>query len=439
LHLQSDDDDDDSLCRDKKQKAPKKWNGEKRGGAKRLTTQKNDGNDRPIARTKNPYSKEEREAAKADKQKQREAVRLAKQREKEEAKQRKDDERQQRKAADEIAKFQKKRSRKEAACAKGKFANEEVAVLMEPALLNHATFGVDARFQEEDYRAYPFPSALSCLSVQWVRRDYLDGGAKEAMKLVNSRKLEEVEHVNSLAVVFDTPHDFIDLIQQDESSPNESFHQEDDDYPKLEDWLLRLVHGWRAAWKKTEADRPRIYLILYQVQDALDKAWVNHRSRGRGPKPPNTEQLQDAILWMLIQFQIEVVHCCTREDVAKELTKMTRFMANARYQKEATELTCVLKIKSQVSDMAPQYERAKDIWMRQVRQVPRVSQEMAKSFCRFYPTARSLWEAYQSDEYSMDEKQVLVANCFGSRNSQIKLSNMFYRIFNSQNPEELLS
>jgi hypothetical protein len=164
--------------------------------------------------------------------------------------------------------------------ARGKFANQEVAVLMEPTLLNHETFGVKEFFEEQSYPLYSYPSGLNCMSVQWVRRDYLQGGGKEASQLVHSRYMDGVEHLNTLAVVFDSPHDVIGLIQkddenEDDDSPQRSVYEDDDnDYPKLEEWLLSLVAGWRAAWKKTSADRPRIFLILYQAKGL----WIKNGS-----------------------------------------------------------------------------------------------------------------------------------------------------------------
>lgn len=388
-------------------------------------------------------AKQRREAEKAERQRQKELSKAAKQREKQQAKEKRERERLERKQAQEAEKQQRKRAREAALVAKGKFANQEVAVLMEPSLLNHETFGIKELFEEKGYQASPYPSGLNCMAVQWIRRDYLKGGSNEAMEMAHNFQTDEFEQLNVLSVVFDSPHDFISLLESEEATPRNAFEEDDDDYPKLEEWLLGLVAGWRAAWKKTSADRPRIFLILYQVEKALHRAWVNYnRSRGgraRGPPPPNTEQLHDAILWMLIQFQIEVIHCESKEDVAKELAKMSRFIAEARYQKQTTEINCIQKLKSQVSDMAPSHDRAVDCWMRQVQQVPRVSGEMARVFVRFYPTARSLWLAYRDPELSEDEKQVLLADCFGTRTSQVKISKMMYRIMHSQNPDELLS
>ena len=393
-----------------------------------------------------PTNKQKKEAEKAQKRREREEERATKKREKELAKQNRERERQEKREAEAALKQQRKDAREEAGQARGKYASQEVVVLMEPDLVEDEVFNVKEVFSEHGYMLHPYPSALSCLAIQWVRRDYLRGGAEEALKMVHARKDQEYEQMNTLVILFDCPHDFISLIQQDEQTENDALSthgDDDDDYPKLESWLLGLVAGWRSAWRKTTADRPRIYLILYQVQKALDKAWISYnRSRGgrsRGPPPPNAEQLYDAILWMLIQFQIEVIHCDSKDDVPKELAKITRFLANARYQAQTTELACFQKLKAQVSDMAPSLERAADCWIRQLQQVPRVSAEMARCFARFYPTSRSLWLAYQTPDLSLEEKQVMVANCFGTRTSQIKIAKWMYRIFHSKNPDELLT
>ena len=404
-----------------------------------------------IARKKNPTrtnQQQQKEAEKAEKRRQREEERAAKQGEKDLAKERRERERKEKKEAEERSKEQRKQAREEQGQARGKFASQEVAVLMEPTLVNHETFQVKETFQEQGYHLHPYLSALSCLAVQWVRRDYTRGGAQEAINMVHARKDGEFEHFNTLAVLFDSPHNFISLIQRNEETDSDndalgSYGEDDDDYPKLEEWLLGLVAGWRAAWRKTRADRPRIFLLLYQVPKALDKAWISYNrsrgGRGRGPPPPNAEQLHDAILWMLIQFQIEVIHCENTEDVPKELAKITKFLANARYQAQTTELACVQKLKAQVSDMAPSLHRAVDCWIRQLQQVPLVSAEMARCLARSYPTARSLWLAYQDTSLTVEEKQVLVADCFGTRSNQVKVSKWLYRIFTSHNPDELLT
>ena len=142
---------------------------------------------------------------------------------------------------------------------------------------------------------------------------------------------------------------------------------------------------------------------------------------------------------MLIQFQVESIHCTTPEDVGHEIFKLTRFLAETPYAKQATDLQTIAKLPAHVSDMAPTFDRARDTWIRQLQQIPRLSADMATNISRHYPTAMSLWKAYQDESMSTQEKQLLLADLFGTRSSQAKLSLFVYQAMTSDNPDEILS
>jgi hypothetical protein len=130
------------------------------------------------------------------------------------------------------------------------------------------------------------------------------------------------------------------------------------------------------------------------------------------------------------------------EDVSHHLCKMTRMLAEAPYQKQVTELVCIKKLKSECSDLldGPDacYERAKDCWVRQLQQIPRVSRPMAMNLGCYYPTAWSLWRAYQDDTLTEEEKRFLTANMFSERASQAKLSSQLYTVMTSNEPDAIL-
>jgi len=286
--------------------------------------------------------------------------------------------------------------------------------------------------QEAGYRVQEYPSALGCKAIQWIRKDYLQGGAADALQRLQVNNKEDYHHLPMLTIVYDIPHEFIQMLQR-------THHDEEDDYPEMETWLRGIETGWRAAWRAEPSEQPRIILLLYQVKETLNKLWVNYRKRGRkdDPVPPTSEELHDALSWMLIQFQVECIHCESLEDVAHEVTKMTRLLAEEPYQGQVTELECIKKLKAGCADTDPAHLRAKDCWLRQVQQVPRISHTMARNFVQHYPTARSLWLAYQSDDLTEDEKRVLVSDCFSNR-EQVKLSNWMYTIMTSGDPNHLL-
>jgi len=337
-------------------------------------------------------------------------------------------------AAKHAEKNTKKRRREEAGQATGKFAPKEIAVLLERDLFRHQQWDLVEQVQEAGFLVHEYPSALGCKAVQWIRKDYLEGGGDDAVQMLYVGNVAGYEHLPVLAIVFDVPQDFIQLLDRD--AP----HDEEDDYPELENWLYGIQVGWRAAWNAPENKRPRIILLLHNVFDALDGMWVNHRKQNRkdDPSPPTAETLHDAITWMLIQFQVECILCNTAQDVSHTINKMTRLLSERPYIRQVTELECIKKIKANCSDMDLPYERSKECWLRQLQQVPRISLQKARNLTRHYPTARSLWEMYQRDDLTEDEKRVLVADLFDQSSRQVKLSDWLYRVMTSMDPEEIL-
>jgi hypothetical protein len=219
-------------------------------------------------------------------------------------------------------------------------------------------------------------------------------------------------------------------------------HEELDDYPQLHNWLLGIQAGWKAAWNAPDGKRPRIILLLHKVLDALDILWIDHRKRNRSKDdraPPTAEELHDAITWMLIEFQVECIHCQSPEDVSHNLNKMTRLLSEEPYVQQVTELECIKKIKAGCSEFDPPYERSKDCWLRQLQQVPRISMLKARYLTQHYPTSRSLWNVYQDEGLSEDEKRVWLSNLFDEKGTcQAKLSDWVYRVMTSKDPKEIL-
>lgn len=140
----------------------------------------------------------------------------------------------------------------------------------------------------------------------------------------------------------------------------------------------------------------------------------------------------------MIQFQVECVHCKASEEVSNHIRKMTRLLAEEPYQKQVTELECIKKLKAECSDMDPAYDRAADCWLRQLQQVPRVSRQVAMNLTCNYPTALSLWKAYQDDSLTDDEKRYLTADMFSEKSTQAKLASQLYTIMTSKDPNEIL-
>lgn len=391
----------------------------------------------------------DKQAAKEKRKRDRQAAKQQKEHEKQAAKDQRERDKLAKQAAKQAAKKQRQETRERSYQVRGRYANQEVAVLAEPNVLdtNSNQWKIVETLAASGFEhVKAFPSGLSCHALQFIRQEYLHGGAKRAVEdlLQNGPPSQSeaskatYEHISLLAVVMEA-HQLIDLIQQDDDDHDNS-SIDDDDYPKLEQWLFGLVAAWRAAWRQTPASRPRIILLLHKVPATLDRFWVQYnRSGRRGPCPPNSEQLHDAILWMLIQFQIESVHCPTDDDVGHEIFKLTRLLAETPYVRQATDLQTMAKLPAHVSEMAPTADRARDTWVRQLQQIPRLSGDMAQSVAQHYPTAMSLWKAYQDEGRSLGEKQALLANLFGTRSSRMKLSSHVHRALTSDNPHEILS
>jgi len=83
-------------------------------------------------------------------------------------------------------------------------------------------------------------------------------------------------------------------------------------------------------------------------------------------------------------------------------------------------------------------EKARDTWIRMLRSIPRMSEGRAAQLASYYPTARSLWEAYQDPTKTVGEKKGMLANLIDERSSQMKISTMIYKIMSSRDGEELL-
>jgi hypothetical protein len=405
------------------------------------------------AKPQNPAkaSDEDKNARKKKAKEQRELARKQLKEQKEMEKRKAKEQRERERLAKEQAKKEAKRQRREqrdkSNQVHGRFANQEIVVLAEPTLLDTSANPWNIQRTLSDFgfhhvRAYQ--SGLSCNAIQFIRQDYLHGGAEKAIEDLiqegSSHTCEtSYEHIPILGVIVEAEI-FVNLMQGEEDGLiSGGGNIGDDDYPELEQWLFGLIEGWRAAWRKTSADWPRVILLLYKINDSLDRLWVQYNSTGRrGRIPPTTEQFHDAVLWMLIQFQIESIHCDTAEDVTHEIYKMTRFLSDAPYVRQATELQALAKLPAHVSDMAPSFDRARDTWIRQLQQIPRISADMAHNVSIHYPTALSLWNTYQDDTISTTEKQTLLSDLFGTKASQTKLSYHVYQALTSDNPQDIL-
>lgn len=141
----------------------------------------------------------------------------------------------------------------------------------------------------------------------------------------------------------------------------------------------------------------------------------------------------------VIQFQVECIHCASADEVSNHLRKMTRVLAEQPYKNLGiSELDCIQKLKPECSDLDPDYDRAADCWVRQLQQIPRISRPIAMNLACHFPTARSLWRAYQQPNDDEEAKRYLTADMFSERSTQAKLASNLYTVLTSTDPHEIL-
>lgn len=368
---------------------------------------------KPAAKTK--LTKEEREEQRRrDKERREEEKRLAKlARQDERTRKRRE------KEATKLAEQESKRRRiLVAQQTSGKFAQQEICVLMEPTLLQ-CLETTDTLMETYAVHPYSLPGCTQKGTIRWIRKDYTSGGAQDAIEALQAGNTGGYQLLDRVVILFHEPNDFIRMLQRSDV---------DDDYPLLEAWLDSIHH------KPTG----KLVLLLHQVNEEVHKQWNAHRRTKRNPPPPTDAELQDAIVWLLIQFQVECISCSTQDNLLLNLKKMTRALSEEPYQQQVTELECIKKLKAECSDSSDAFSKANDTWIRQLQQVPRVSEGMARNVAQYFPTAKSLWDAYQDANRSEAEKRLLLAPLFSEGRQQTKLSDTVYRLLTSSNPNEFL-
>jgi len=308
----------------------------------------------------------------------------------------------------------------------------------------------------EDFFVYRFPSRLPtpAKAIQFIRKDKLSGGARDAVLCLeadrtrstsNSDEDRGYEHIQYLVVLFE-PDDFIPLLCRDG-------HEEEDDYPALESWLDALRAQWKRGWSSTSCE-PKIVFLLYEMPDALDKKWLEYRRNNRNfnrneASLPTVKEMQDAMLWLLVQFQVECILCPTNEFLQSTVHKMTRGLSDIPYTNQVTELECIKKIKQGCVGSDDPLEKARDVWIRQLQQIPGLSETRAQHVAEHFPTCQSLWQAYQWEYHRQiqeDENHDADAACsslledkFSADNRLYKkLSDTVYRVLTSDDPNKMI-
>lgn len=337
-------------------------------------------------------------------------------------------EREQRARAKESSKEAKQQEKLGNQQAAGKFAHDEIVVLMDPLITRSNEYGI-VTCLEENFSVQEYSNSFQYKkTIQWIRKEYMEGGAEGAWTCVSEGKLDQVEHSQHLLAVMDYS-DFIPLIERIE-------HDVDDDYPHLGRWLKSLKDQWKSVWSETH--EPRVTLLLNRVSEDLDSFWRT-RTRGtdRSAKPlPSDWELRDSLQWLLIQFQVDCIHCSSNEDIQINVYNFTRAVAEAPYSNQVSELECVRKIKPAANLGDDLLSKVQDTWARQLQMIPKVSEQRARNLVQHYPTMQSLWQAYQAGDETTNRN--LLNNCFGNQSSQASLSAAIYKVMSCKDPKEMI-
>ncbi|KAG7367914.1 hypothetical protein IV203_030657 [Nitzschia inconspicua] len=317
----------------------------------------------------------------------------------------------------------------------GKYRHDEIAILMDPFLFDNDVLGL-VQMLSGDFLVHSYPSNLSMApaAVQFIRKDFLHGGAKDAIDCLKKGQKDKYQHIQDLVLVVEA-NDFIPMLQRQEKT-------EDDDYPKLEQWLVSIQSKWQQVWHVSPHVQPRMLLLLRNVPETLDKMWVQHRRRSQADTTslPTAWELHDAIQWLLVQFQVECMHCPNEDFIQLILHKMARAICQKPYKNHVSELECVRKIKhgpNLVTDNP--VDRVKDVWLRQLQSIQGLSLAMAQNVVDRYPTCQSLWQAYQELQQNENSSPaLLLADILAPGRSQQKLSRAVFQILTSNNPGEMI-
>lgn len=299
--------------------------------------------------------------------------------------------------------------------------------------------------------------------IRWIRRDHIAGGSAGIASAPSND--DNVQRTDIVAVVFHNPKAFLKLLERDAAA------EARDDYPELRMWLANvrssLASRWEKRWKSdpntgggrngrgttsaagtsgasssTGDDAPqsttRIVLVLHKVQEELQRQWNQGGRRRRSFAPTSEEELNDATVWLLIEQHVECTLTSTDEETAEYLLNLTRALSEAPYYDDVTELHCVAKLKADSAATTAE-EKAKCAWMRQVQQLPGLSEAKARKLVEHYPTLMSLLDEYEDPTLTNDEKKTLLEDCLVEGRKARKLSESMYRLMTSNDPNELIA
>ena len=118
---------------------------------------------------------------------------------------------------------------------------------------------------------------------------------------------------------------------------------------------------------------------------------------------------------------------------------MTRFLSQKCYHEDFTELDCVKrhKVYHDANVDSNPLQKAQQVWRNELCMIPNMSMVKANEMIKYFPTRRSLHEAYKNPDLTDAQKRVLLTYCLG-KSAQVTLSDMVYRYMTTLDPDELI-
>ena len=185
----------------------------------------------------------------------------------------------------------------------GKFAREEVGLLVHPHIKQVWTKQQSPHDQQQDqlqlWEALSLwnPHILECEgidegAIHFLRRDCINGGAKSAIQAFQDDDTTGYQLVNRLLIIFYNPDDFLKLLQRSEA------HEED--YPFLDEWLEQIYSSWKIKW--STATIPKVMILLPRILSEIHRRWNGAHQTQPLHRSITDSDLNDAIVWLHVSF-----------------------------------------------------------------------------------------------------------------------------------------
>mmetsp|Transcript_4858 Transcript_4858/g.9775 ORF Transcript_4858/g.9775 Transcript_4858/m.9775 type:complete len:415 (+) Transcript_4858:239-1483(+) len=293
--------------------------------------------------------------------------------------------------------------------ANGHFKEKEICVVIENKFCDSGMGQtITSSLQAANTMYSPDPSSKIEGSMRWFRRPHSLGGA--------SSVLTEEENVDSgfVAVVFEDPKRFLKLLKRTDLTK--------DDYPRLREWVVQVRENF--------SDVKRLFIVVVDVMGEIDTVWNNSPQRRNSGLPPSVDDLEEAIIWMLMEEQIECVPARSQAEACEYLMDMTKSLTKQPYEVEPSELQCMNKAKKDDKNDAKSYFR------RMLVQLPQVTAIKVDKLMEQYPTLTHLVNAYA--ECEDDESRAgLLQDKFGGGQVEGVLSERIWKFICSRNGDDM--